>query len=74
MPRNISSREADISHPVESGDKPNDSFVDYFEQQEILYEAGARNFMFIDVPPVYRAPWCKSLCTLPQQATANSSL
>ena len=28
--------------------------------QEVLYETGARNFMFIDVPPMHRAPCSKS--------------
>jgi hypothetical protein len=27
-----------------------------FDFQEILYEAGARNFLFIDVPPMDRSP------------------
>ena len=27
-----------------------------FEEQELLYQAGARNFLFIDVPPIHRSP------------------
>lgn len=27
-----------------------------FELQEDLFEDGARNFLFIDVPPVHRSP------------------
>jgi phospholipase/lecithinase/hemolysin len=27
-----------------------------FEQQEILYSAGARNFLFVDLPPIHRSP------------------
>ena len=29
------------------------------ELQEVLYETGARNFMFIDVPPMHHAPCSK---------------
>lgn len=27
-----------------------------FELQEYLYNAGARNFLFIDLPPIERSP------------------
>jgi hypothetical protein len=27
-----------------------------FSLQDALYEAGARNFLFIDVPPIHRSP------------------
>ena len=27
-----------------------------FTAQDMLYEAGARNFLFIDVPPMYMSP------------------
>lgn len=30
-----------------------------FEQQEDLYQAGARNFLFLDVPPIDKAPACE---------------
>ena len=29
---------------------------DLFEEQECLYSMGARNFLFIDVPPMHRSP------------------
>ncbi|KAH7909635.1 hypothetical protein BJ138DRAFT_206591 [Hygrophoropsis aurantiaca] len=28
-----------------------------FGYQEDLYKAGARNFLFFDIPPIYRCPW-----------------
>ena len=31
----------------------------YFENQEALYDAGARNFLLIDVPPIHYSPACK---------------
>ena len=34
------------------------SILELFLGEERLYEAGARNFLFIDVPPVDRAPAC----------------
>lgn len=30
-----------------------------FSLQEDLYNAGARNFLFIDVPPINRSPACE---------------
>lgn len=32
-----------------------------FRQQQLLYESGARNFMFIDVPPIQHSPAGKQL-------------
>lgn len=32
-----------------------------FAAQELLYDAGARNFIFFNVPPTYRAPAGKSM-------------
>jgi len=37
------------------------SILELFLGQERLYEAGARNFLFIDVPPIDRAPACTLL-------------
>lgn len=31
-----------------------------FEQQAALYNAGARNFLFIDVPPIHMCPGAPS--------------
>ncbi|KAH7923632.1 hypothetical protein BV22DRAFT_1015030 [Leucogyrophana mollusca] len=30
-----------------------------FEYQKLLYDAGARNFLFFDVPPIHRCPWSR---------------
>ena len=46
------------SYGVEEFEKYQD---DLFQQQEDLYEAGARNFLFIDVPPIDKAPASSSL-------------
>ena len=35
------------------------SIAALFSYQERLYAAGARNFMFIDVPPMHMSPSCK---------------
>ena len=48
------------------------------ELQEVLYETGARNFMFIDVPPMNRAPCSRShfsvvTFSLSAEKTMNSS-
>lgn len=32
-----------------------------FQHQDLLYQAGARNFLFITVPPLHHAPICTSL-------------
>jgi phospholipase/lecithinase/hemolysin len=32
-----------------------------FAQQENLYSAGARNFLFVDVPPIHKSPAGRSL-------------
>ncbi|CCM04610.1 uncharacterized protein FIBRA_06792 [Fibroporia radiculosa] len=32
-----------------------------FEEQEELFSVGARNFLFIDIPPVHVSPTCQSL-------------
>lgn len=32
--------------------------IKLFAVQEELYESGARNFLFIDVPPIHRSPAC----------------
>jgi len=37
------------------------SILELFLGEERLYEAGARNFLFIDVPPIDRAPACTQL-------------
>lgn len=45
--------------------------AELFGNQEKLYEAGARNFLFINLPPIDRAPACEHpsngllLATLP---------
>jgi hypothetical protein len=33
-----------------------------FEGQELLYQAGARNFVFITLPPIDKSPTGKSFC------------
>ncbi|KDQ60994.1 carbohydrate esterase family 16 protein [Jaapia argillacea MUCL 33604] len=35
---------------------PSKSVEKLFEMQELVYEAGARNFLFINVPPINRSP------------------
>ncbi|KAF5373877.1 hypothetical protein D9758_000632 [Tetrapyrgos nigripes] len=37
-------------------DTSEETMSSLFESQEKLYQAGARNFMFIDVPPIHRCP------------------
>lgn len=41
-----------------------------FNSQEELYTAGARNFMFIDVPPIHLSPASKQTTT----SSSNSQL
>ncbi|EJF66374.1 hypothetical protein DICSQDRAFT_97426 [Dichomitus squalens LYAD-421 SS1] len=33
-----------------------ETLEELFVEQEVLYQAGARNFLFIDVPPIHRTP------------------
>ncbi|KAI0670369.1 hypothetical protein C8Q78DRAFT_1035867 [Trametes maxima] len=40
---------------LELGDIPSD-LDELFAEQERLYEVGARNFLFMDVPPIHRTP------------------
>ncbi|KAF8154742.1 hypothetical protein B0H34DRAFT_852737 [Crassisporium funariophilum] len=42
--------------PVDTLFKPKDTITELFELQEKLYHCGARNFLFIDVPPIHRSP------------------
>ncbi|KAI0780920.1 hypothetical protein BD413DRAFT_15510 [Trametes elegans] len=44
----------DCAH-LELDDIPS-ALDELFDEQEQLYEAGARNFLFIDVPPIHRTP------------------
>jgi len=45
-----------------------------FELQETLYEAGARSFLFIDVPPMNRSPAVPASLTLPRYDKWNIAL
>jgi len=40
---------------------PEESFLELFAAQEILYTAGARNFLFIDVPPMDRTAGTRNI-------------
>ncbi|KZV94991.1 hypothetical protein EXIGLDRAFT_766583 [Exidia glandulosa HHB12029] len=40
------------------GTEPEEAHAELFELQERLYQNGARNFLFVDVPPVHRFPAC----------------
>ncbi|KAJ7155637.1 fungal cellulose binding domain-containing protein [Mycena filopes] len=45
---------------------------DYFAQVQRLYDAGGRNFLFINVPPTYRAPLLVSFFSPAQLLTGKS--
>jgi hypothetical protein len=45
-----------------------DNLAAFFAAQELLYEAGGRNFLFIDVPPIHRSPGVRRTC---RDMTAN---
>jgi phospholipase/lecithinase/hemolysin len=44
-----------------------------FQLQEELYQAGARNFLFIDVPPIHRSPAGESKRSLLQRLSSHNS-
>lgn len=44
------------------------SIVQLFQEQEHLYKAGARNFLFIDVPPITRTPIGQAMIRLNAEA------
>ncbi|VDB83053.1 unnamed protein product [Peniophora sp. CBMAI 1063] len=50
------------------------SIATLFKYQEILYEAGARNFMFVDVPPMHLAPSWKRLMSPEAIATSTVAI
>lgn len=35
---------------------PSQTMLELFNAQEELFNAGARNFLFIDIPPISRSP------------------
>jgi len=41
---------------IARGANPTDSLDKLFVAQDSLYKAGARNFMFVEIPPIHRSP------------------
>lgn len=57
----------DIGNSYTTGDRTDTLLTAYFNQVQKLYDAGGRNFLFINVPPVDRSPLMITSSTAPTE-------
>jgi hypothetical protein len=63
---NSNSRRWNSDHAIEQMQKK------LFDLQQELYDEGARNFLFIDVPPMETSPACEPIPSSPTQRTLST--
>lgn len=47
--------------PLSYGENPESAMADLLVELANLIDIGARNFLFVDVPPIHRIPSCQSV-------------
>ncbi|KAG9016244.1 hypothetical protein FRB90_003636 [Tulasnella sp. 427] len=62
----------DIGNSYTSGDRTDTLLTAYFNQVQKIYDAGGRNFLFVNVPPVERSPLVDNTLQMVSQSSAST--